>query len=143
MKKIIILAIAILINSTAIFAQTKAGRVDTTKHATFYSCPNHPDSEKHQPGKCSICGMELNLSKKEEMNAVIRKNYSCPVHLEISSEKEGNCSKCNSPLTLSNKEKMKAQVMKLYTCAMHPDVSSKKSGTCPKCGMALTKTKKQ
>ena len=64
MKKIIILAIAILINSTAIFAQTKAGRVDTTKHATYYSCPNHPDSVKHQPGKCSICGMELNLSKK-------------------------------------------------------------------------------
>jgi transcription initiation factor IIE alpha subunit len=142
MKKIIILAIALSISSTGIFAQAKAGREDTTKHATFYSCPNHPDSVKHQPGKCSVCGMQLNLSKKEEMNAGIRKNYTCPVHLEVVSEKEGNCSKCNSPLVLSNKEKMKAKEMK-YTCPMHSDVNSKKSGKCPKCGMDLTKTKKQ
>ena len=142
MKKIIILIFGILISTAGIFAQSKAGKEDTVKHATFYSCPHHPDSVKLLPGKCSICGMELHLSKKEEMNAGITKNYSCPVHLEISGEKGGNCSKCNKPLTLSKKENMKAQTMK-YTCAMHPDVTSKKSGTCPKCGMTLMKTKKQ
>ena len=141
MKKIIILAIAIAISSTYVFAQTKAGREDTVKHATFYTCPNHPDSVKHQPGKCSICGMELNMSKKEEMNAGISKNYTCPIHLEIRSDKEGKCSKCDKTLILSKKEQMKAEVTKLYTCSMHTDVTSDKSGKCPKCGMTLTKAK--
>ena len=67
-----------MVTSSCIFAQSKAGRVDTTQHTSFYTCPKHPGVASHQPGKCSKCGMELNLSTKEKMNASVSKNYTCP-----------------------------------------------------------------
>ncbi|THU41230.1 hypothetical protein FAM09_03710 [Niastella caeni] len=141
MKNIIILTMALLFASPVVFAQTKAGKTDTTKHATFYTCEKHPDFISDKPGKCPKCGMELNLSTKEQMKAGITKNYACPVHLDVQKHDPGKCPKCGRKLNLSPKEQMKAEVAKVYTCPMHPQVALDKDGKCPKCGNALVEKK--
>ncbi|MDP4263676.1 MAG: heavy metal-binding domain-containing protein [Bacteroidota bacterium] len=141
MKKLIILAATFFITSPVIFAQGKAGKKDTTVHASYYTCPMHPDVVSSKPGKCPKCGMDLNLSTKEQMKLNVTKTYACPIHVDVTSNKPGKCPKCGKIMTLSPKEKMKAEAVKLYTCSMHPDVTSDKPGNCPKCGMALTEKK--
>ena len=69
MKKLIQIVIVFLISSGGAFAQIKAGKVDTTSHTSFYSCPKHPEVKNHVPGKCSKCGMNLDLSSKQQMKA--------------------------------------------------------------------------
>ena len=71
---------ALTIISATLFAQ-KAGKKDNTKHLTVYTCPMHDSIAAKQPGNCSVCGIKLQLSKKEEMNSGVTKKYSCPVHL--------------------------------------------------------------
>jgi len=139
MKQIIILAVTILILSPTLFAQTKAGKKDTTTHISLYACPTHPGIVTDKPGKCPICGMDLNLSAKELLKTQVTKAYTCPTHADVISNKPGKCPKCGTQLNLSLKEKMKAEAVGLYTCPMHPDVTSDKPGKCPKCGMTLTK----
>jgi transcription initiation factor IIE alpha subunit len=143
MKKLIVLIASLLLISPFIFAQTKAGIADTTQHATYYTCPMHPDAMSHDPGKCPKCGMDLTISSKEQMKAGVSNNYTCPVHLTVTSHDPGKCPKCGKKLNLSPKEQMKAEAVKLYTCPMHPDVSLDKDGVCPKCGKALVEKKDQ
>jgi hypothetical protein len=64
--------------------------------AKVYSCPMHPDVTSNEPGKCSKCGMDLTLSKKEEMKMTTM--YSCPMHPDVTSDKPGKCSKCGMAL---------------------------------------------
>lgn len=141
MKKIIIAAISFLVISPAVFAQTKAGKKDTTQHTTYYTCPKHPDVVKTAPGKCPQCGMQLNLSDKEQMKTNATRSYSCPVHVEEKSHHPGKCPQCGKPLNLSPKEQMKAATVKIYTCPMHPEIALNKEGNCPKCGKRLTEKK--
>jgi ssDNA-binding Zn-finger/Zn-ribbon topoisomerase 1 len=123
-------------------AQTKAGKIDTTIHATYYSCPKHPEVITQKPGKCPKCGMALAISSKEQMKQATLKNYTCPVHLDVVSHDPGKCPKCGRKMDLSAKEQMKAEVTKLYTCPMHPDVALTKDGICPKCETALVEKRK-
>lgn len=140
MKTIKMLMIAALtILSVTLFSQTKGGRIDTTKHIVWYTCPMHDTVSMKQPGNCPICGMKLQLSKKEEMKMAQTKTYVCPNHPTEVSNKPGVCSKCGMTLNLSLKEKAKLG----YTCPMHPNVKSDKEGKCPNCGMQLTKVKKE
>ena len=141
MKKIITLAVAFLFAVPVLFAQTKAGKVDTTKHSTYYSCSMHPDIVSTKPGKCPKCGMDLILSGKEQMKAAATKSYRCPVHVDVYSHDRGKCPQCGRKLQLSAKEQMKAEVGKVYTCPMHPEVALNKDGVCPKCGKALVEKK--
>ena len=143
MKKITILVIAFLISSHSLFSQEKAGKKDTTQHAVYYTCPSHPDVMMDKAGKCPKCGMELNLSAKEDFKSKVTKTYTCPVHLDVTSHDPGKCPKCGKKLNLSAKEQMKAEVGKVYTCPMHPNVALDKEGNCPKCGMALVEKKQQ
>ncbi|PWU23276.1 hypothetical protein C5B42_03530 [Candidatus Cerribacteria bacterium 'Amazon FNV 2010 28 9'] len=142
MKKVFIAIIAMLL-TCSLFAQEKAGKKDTTQHELIYTCPKHPDVVSNKPGKCPKCGMDLNLSSKEEMKMLVSKTYSCPVHKEITSHDPGKCPQCGRKLNLSPKEQMKAEATKIYTCPMHPDVALDKDGKCPKCGMALVEKKSQ
>lgn len=140
MKKIIFLLI-LATSAFTTFAQEKAGKKDTIQHTTFYYCGMHPDVVSDEPGKCPECGMELLLSKKEQMKAEVTKTYHCPAHLDVTSSKPGKCSKCGKSLTLSKKEEMKMKVMKIYACPTHPNVTSNKPGKCAKCGMKLEEKK--
>ena len=139
MKTLFILGTIFFISSSRTFAQDKAGKKDTTTHINLYACPMHPGIVTAKPGKCPLCGMDLNLSQKEVLKSQVTKIYMCPVHANVVSDKPGKCPKCGTPLNLSLKEKMKSDVAALYTCSMHPDVTSDKPGKCPKCGMTLVK----
>jgi len=141
MKQILVLTLAFFIASSSLFAQNKAGKVDTTKHPTYYTCPMHSDVVSHKPGQCPKCGMDLTLSNKQQMKADVTKTYSCPVHVGVTSHDPGKCPQCGRKLKLSAKEQMKAEVGKVYTCPMHPEVSLNKDGVCPKCGKALVEKK--
>ena len=142
MKKYIILLIAALsISTVSLYAQEKAGKKDTAEHIAFYACPMHPDVTMDKPGKCPKCGMDLSLSKKEEMKTQVTKAYRCPIDVNVASDKSGKCPKCGRNLTPSKKEEMKSDVMNSYGCSMHSDVVSNKPGKCPKCGMDLVEKK--
>lgn len=143
MKQIFFLAIISLISSSSLFAQAKAGKTDTTKHTTYYTCSMHPDVVSTKPGKCPKCGMDLMLSGKEQIKAATSKSYSCPVHVNVFRHDPGKCPQCGRKLQLSAKEQMKAEVAKVYTCPMHPEVALNKDGVCPKCGMKLVEKKNQ
>jgi uncharacterized paraquat-inducible protein A len=160
MKKLIILLV-VLSGSYSSFAQKAKANSDTGKTGTVitteYICPMHPDVTSDKPGKCSKCGMDLNLSKKEQLKREIVKLYTCPMHTDVTSDKPGKCSKCGMDLNLSKKEQLKREVVKLYTCPMdlketvktttsyscpmHPDVTSDKPGKCSKCNMDLKEKK--
>lgn len=133
----ILLMVIFTILTVSLYAQTKAGRVDTSKHTVWYTCSMHDTVAMKQPGNCPICGMKLNLSKKEEMKMSVTKNYICPTHPSVIKDQPGVCPICGMSLNLSPKEKVKLG----YTCPMHPDVKSDKAGKCPKCGMNLVEKK--
>lgn len=139
MKNLILLAVLIMGFSSNLFAQTKAGKKDTTQHAAFYACPMHPDVKSDKPGKCPKCGMELTLSKKEQLKKEVTKNYTCPVHTDVVSNHPGKCSKCGSKLVVDRRGSKQGSAV--YSCSMHPDVMSEKPGKCSKCGMDLVKGK--
>lgn len=63
-----------------------------------YNCPMHPEIVSDKPGKCSKCGMNLTLSKKEQMKSDVVNGYTCPMHPEVSSDKPGKCPKCGMNL---------------------------------------------
>ena len=143
MKKLTILLLMAAATLTS-FAQEKAGKKDTTQHATLYSyaCSMHPNFISDKPGKCPQCGMDLTqLSAKEQLKRDVTKVYTCPVDAGVISTKPGKCPKCGKDLSLSPKEKLKAEVVKLYTCPMHSDQTSSKPGKCPKCGMDMVENK--
>ena len=144
MKKLFIIAV-MFAGSLATFAQkAKANSKENaagTVITTYYACPMHPDVTSDKPGKCSKCGMDLTLSKKEQLKKEVVKLYTCPMHTDVTSDKPGKCSKCGMDLLLSKKEQLKREVVKLYACPMHQDVTSYKSGKCSKCGMDLVEKK--
>jgi hypothetical protein len=139
MKNLIVLTALIMSICSTAFSQTKADKKDTLQHSAFYTCPMHPDVTANKSGKCPKCGMDLVLSKKEELKKEVTKTYHCPVHVDVVSNHSGKCSKCNSKLVTDRKGSKQARVV--YTCGMHPDVESDKAGKCSVCGMELTKKK--
>ena len=139
MKNIILLTVLFSAISFGAFAQTKADKKDTAQHAAFYACPMHPNQKMDKPGKCPVCGMDLVLSNKEQMEREVTKTYTCSTHADVVSNHPGKCSKCSSKLVVNRKGSKQASVV--YTCGMHPDVTSDKEGKCPICGMALVEKK--
>ncbi|MEO7394597.1 MAG: heavy metal-binding domain-containing protein [Chitinophagaceae bacterium] len=102
MKKIFIIAV-MFATSLATYAQkAKASMVQNKPTAVAtanYSCPMHPDCTSSKPGKCSKCGMDLNLSAKEKMKMEVMKKYTCTMHPEVGSTKKEKCTKCGMDLT--------------------------------------------
>jgi hypothetical protein len=77
MKKVTLMAIAILFAGTAVFANATNPLSDTTKTKKVkpvkvqYTCSMHPEVISDKPGKCPKCGMTLikkaPAAKKPEM----------------------------------------------------------------------------
>jgi hypothetical protein len=83
MKKVMLMAVAILFSVTTIFAahlHTGKAVTDTTKKTTsskiVYTCPMHTDVVSYKPGKCPRpnCGMTMvkkSSLKKNQANVKI------------------------------------------------------------------------
>ena len=65
----------------------------------------HPEIVSDQPGKCTKCGMNLHLSKKEEMKSEIVNGYTCPMDKDVSTNKPGKCPKCGMQLVAKKAKK--------------------------------------
>ena len=142
MKKVTFIVIALVAALTTFAQKDKMHKADSAATVKLkYSCPMHPDVTSDKPGKCTKCGMDLKLSKKEKMKTEVTSLYSCPMDADVVSNKPGKCPKCGTELVKTKKEAMKMEVMKAYVCPMHPDEVSDKPGKCPKCGMDLTMVK--
>ncbi len=133
----------IMASSTAIFAQkakqTTSKKGQSTTALASYSCPMHPEATSSTQGKCPKCGMDLTLSKKEQMKAGVTKTYTCPMHPDVVSNDPGSCPKCSSKLVIDRRGSKQGTTG--FTCSMHPDVSSATAGKCPICGMDMVATK--
>ena len=74
MKKVTLLAIAILFSVGTVFAAHRANPVsDTTKTKktktakVIYTCPMHTDVVSYKPGKCPKPGCGMTLVKKSDL----------------------------------------------------------------------------
>lgn len=73
MKKVMLMAIAILFSVTTVFAihlpsssdTTKTKKVKTAK--VIYTCPMHTDVVSYKPGKCPKPGCGMTLVKKSDL----------------------------------------------------------------------------
>lgn len=86
-----------------------------------YTCPMHPKVRRPTPGKCPICGMNLEPTAPSG-----NKELSC-------------CSHGKAPQTASS-QPSSASKGKEYTCPMHPQIRQPNPGQCPICGMNLEPT---
>ena len=67
--KTLIMAFAILLASTATFAQTKKSSKHKHHHSTSaqkYTCTMHPEVVMNKPGKCPKCNMDLVAMKSKK-----------------------------------------------------------------------------
>jgi uncharacterized paraquat-inducible protein A len=134
---------ALTILSVSVFAQDSTmQKMKTHKQKTEkvrYSCPMHPGMTSKKPGKCSVCGMDLTKSKRNQIKMEVMKTYSCPMKCEGDKtyDKPGKCPVCGMKL----KENVKATVA--YSCPMkcEGDKTYDKPGKCPVCGMNLKEKK--
>ncbi|MBK5272070.1 MAG: hypothetical protein JJE22_13750 [Bacteroidia bacterium] len=131
MKKLIILTVAFLISSPGVFAQLKAGRRDATPHIALYTCLIHSDAIIYKPGKCRFCGMDLNLSQKQELHAKIAKTNTCPINGGVVSNIAGR------NLNHSLKVKMKMEVVKLNSYPVNTNVAIRNLDKYSNCGMDM------
>ena len=105
---------ALLISSTMVFAQNNP-QTDNTKllvvkqevqkDSVYYGCTMHPDVKMDKPGKCPMCGMDLQKmtmkiteTKGQKSEALI--TYTCTMHPEVLSDKPGKCPKCGMALVV-------------------------------------------
>ncbi|MFQ5515625.1 MAG: efflux RND transporter periplasmic adaptor subunit [Myxococcota bacterium] len=84
---------------------------------TLYACPMHPDEISTEPGRCSLCGMDLEErgARPGEFERLHTKHEH--EHAHVQDADEGR-----------------------YSCPMHPDVVASEPGRCPICGMFLEKS---
>jgi hypothetical protein len=74
MKKVMLMAIAILFSLTTVFAagiHTIKAVTDTTKKVkpakVIYTCPMHTDVVSYKPGKCPKPGCGMTMVKKTDL----------------------------------------------------------------------------
>ena len=103
MKKAIILLMAVTASFVGMAQKSKTEKntIDTVAvQKGKYSCPMHPNEVSNKPGKCSVCGMDLTRSKKEQMKMEVMKMYACPMHPNQTFDKQGKCAICGMDMTI-------------------------------------------
>ena len=107
-KALMAIAIAILVPATGLFAQNKAGRKDSTRHARIhYTCPMHPDVVSDMPGKCPKCNKQLMVDRRGSKQANFV--YTCSMHPDVTSDKPGKCPKCGMEMVKKGPAATKAK----------------------------------
>jgi Cu(I)/Ag(I) efflux system membrane fusion protein len=106
-----------------------------------YACPMHPWITSEQPGKCSICGMDLEKTAASSEEGEAAETYwTCTMHPQVREEQPGNCPICGMKLVERTVAKPRTKVV--LTCGMegHPQFepgTEPENGRCPVCGMKL------
>ena len=87
---------------------------DLPTAAALYTCPMHPEFERHEPGACPKCGMPL-VTRAEAGASDSRDDADNGRYDTVPPGHTGA----------------------VYTCSMHPQVRQRTPGACPLCGMGL------
>jgi len=77
---------------------------DTSKMATIYTCPMHPDVQQNYPGKCQKCNMDLEM-KKDKKDVIEGNIFTCEMHPEIIQNYPGKCPKCKMDMILKKSDR--------------------------------------
>lgn len=107
-----------------------------------YACPMHPWITSDQPGKCSICEMDLEKTQKEpkELAQDVETYWTCTMHPQVREKEPGNCPICE--MKLVEKTIKQPTTRLVLTCGMpgHPQFepgTEPQDGRCPVCEMKL------
>jgi Cu(I)/Ag(I) efflux system membrane fusion protein len=92
-----------------------------------YACPMHPEQTSHEPGRCPICGMDL-----EQRTATPEELARVSAHIDDTEHVAHD-----SIQVRSNADA--AMGAGHYVCPQHPEVDSDDPGRCPIDGMFLEK----
>ncbi|NQT82523.1 efflux RND transporter periplasmic adaptor subunit [bacterium] len=111
-----------------------------------YACPMHPWITSDQPGKCSICGMDLErtVAPSKETDPGPETYWTCPMHPQVRDKGPGNCPICGMKLVENTVKQPTTRVV--LTCGMpgHPEFepgTQPDDGRCPVCEMKLVEKK--
>nr|WP_255440537.1 copper-translocating P-type ATPase [Caenimonas sedimenti] len=110
-----------------------------------YVCPMHPEARSGEPGRCSICGMALQLetpaSGAPEAHGHEPRAHGPPGPASSGQEGHvghgGHAGHAGHAASAEQAPAAPAQAGSIYVCPMHPEVRRDAPGHCPICGMAL------
>lgn len=107
-----------------------------------YACPMHPWVTSDQPGKCSLCGMNLERTAPPSTESEQEQEtyWTCTMHPQVREEHPGNCPVCG--MKLVEETAVQPATKTVLTCGMegHPQFepgTEPDDGKCPICGMKL------
>jgi Cu(I)/Ag(I) efflux system membrane fusion protein/cobalt-zinc-cadmium efflux system membrane fusion protein len=89
---------------------------------TLFSCPMHPEVIAAEPGRCPVCGMDL--EKRRGSPEELARMHPGTMHAHDHGDEHAMDG---------------AGEGDRYACPMHPEVASDEPGRCPVCGMFLEK----
>lgn len=78
---------------TEVIAQNQTEKPISQSENKKYVCPMHPEVIRDKPGKCPICGMNLQHEQHQQQG-----DYYCPMHPDYISKESGRCPKCGMNL---------------------------------------------
>jgi rubrerythrin len=87
---------------------------------TVFSCPMHPEAFAAEPGRCPVCGMDL--EERDATAAELESPHGDRAH-EPAKDHGGGMDETAGAVQ--------------YMCPMHPEVVADEPGRCPVCGMFL------
>jgi hypothetical protein len=95
-----------------------------------YVCSMHPEVVSSAPGKCNVCGMNLEEKKAAGVSGV-QYAYVCPMNDQTGLPTEpGKCDQCGMDL-------IKTGYAAAFVCPMHPEQVGSTAGKCAVCGMEM------
>jgi hypothetical protein len=101
-----------------------------TVDAAAYTCSMHPDVISAGPGKCNVCGMNLEEKSAADLRGV-KYAYVCPMNDQTGlPAAPGKCDKCGMDL-------VKTGLATNFVCPMHPEQVGSTAGKCAVCGMEM------
>jgi len=93
---------------------TDSSAGSTDAHESVWACPMHPEVVSREPGRCAVCGMDLekrpatsreleHLHADHEHSGEGTPAYTCPTHPEIVMDGPGRCPVCRLFLERASK----------------------------------------
>lgn len=111
--------------------EQSASQVETdTGTPVVFACSMHPEVLSAGPGKCNLCGMNLE-EKTNAASAGVKFAYVCPMNDQTGLPTgPGKCDQCGMDL-------VKTGYVAAFLCPAHPEQVGSAAGKCAVCGMEM------
>jgi len=112
----------------------------------LYACPMHADQMASEPGRCPVCGMDLeripttpeNLARFHEGHA-----HAQPPQTPMPASMQMDPGSGEGPMSEALPFESGSEAGGLYVCPMHPEQQSDAPGRCAVCGMFLERAEEK